>query len=220
MGSDVGVMRMTGGGEPGGARLHLVPDLHPSPLNARETSERRRLDPLLLRVAKGDQVAFAEVYDAVAPGVFGLARRVLRQAEHAEEVAQEVLLEVWQQAPRFDPGRGTGFAWVMTIAHRRAVDRVRSAQSATDRELRVAQASHEREHDEVAEAVEQRLEAESLRRCMDSLTSVQRESVTLAFFGGLTYPEVASRLETPLGTIKTRMRDGLIRLRDCLGVMQ
>lgn len=209
---------MAGGSEPGRARLHLVPDLPPDRQNAAAVSDRRRLDPLLLRVAKGDDAAFAEVYDAVSPGVFGLARRVLRQGEHAEEVAQEVLLEVWQQAARFDPTRGTGFAWVMTIAHRRAVDRVRSTQAASDRELRVGQASHEREHDEVAETVEHRLEAESVRECMDTLTSVQRESVTLAFFDGFTYPEVAKRLRTPLGTIKTRMRDGLIRLRDCLGV--
>jgi RNA polymerase sigma-70 factor (ECF subfamily) len=143
---------------------------------------------------------------------------VLRQVELAEEVAQEVLLEVWQQAPRFDPGRGTGFAWVMTMAHRRAVDRVRSVQSAADRDMRVGQRSVEREHDEVAEAVEDRLEAEAVRECLDALTELQMESVTLAYFGGFTYPEVAEQLGTPLGTIKTRMRDGIIRLRDCLGV--
>jgi RNA polymerase sigma-70 factor (ECF subfamily) len=173
---------------------------------------------MLLRVAEGDDSAFAELYDAVAPAVFGLARRVLRQVELAEEVAQEVLVEVWQQAPRFDPGRGTGFAWVMTMAHRRAVDRVRSVQSATDRDMRVGQRSVEREHDEVAETVEDRLEAEALRGCLEVLTELQMESVTLAYFGGFTYPEVAEQLGAPLGTIKTRMRDGLIRLRDCLGV--
>jgi RNA polymerase sigma-70 factor (ECF subfamily) len=172
----------------------------------------------LLRVAKGDDGAFAELYDAVAPAVFGLAKRVLRQGELAEEVAQEVLLEVWQLAPRFDPGRGTGFAWVMTMAHRRAVDRVRAVQAASDREIRVGQRSVEREHDEVAEAVEHLLEAEAVRGCIDALTDLQRESVILAYFSGLSYPEVAEQLGTPLGTIKTRMRDGIIRLRDCLGV--
>ncbi|MCZ3386640.1 MAG: ECF RNA polymerase sigma factor SigK [Actinomycetia bacterium] len=183
-----------------------------------ESSPRRELDPLLLRVAKGDDGAFAELYDVVTPAVFGLARRVIRQAEQAEEVAQEVLLEVWQQAPRFDPGRGTGFAWVMMMTHRRAVDRVRSAQSSIDREARVGQRSLAREHDEVVEVVEGRLEAEAVRECIGTLTDLQRESVTLAYFGGLTYSEGATRLGTPLGTIKTRMRDGLIRLRDCLGV--
>lgn len=208
---------VAGGGEPCRTRLRLVPKDLEDPAQLK-TPARRHLDSLLLQVAKGDDGAFAELYDAVAPAVFGLARRVLRQAEQAEEVAQEVLLEVWQQAPRFDPGRGTGFAWVMTIAHRRAVDRVRSAQAAADRDLRVGQHSVVREHDEVAEAVEQRLETEAVRDCIDTLTQLQRQSVTLAYYGGFTYPEVAERLGTPLGTIKTRMRDGLIRLRDCLGV--
>lgn len=208
---------MSGAAEPCRTRLHLVPTDTEDQIAA-ETPGRRHLDPLLLRVAKGDDGAFAELYDAVAPAVFGLARRVLRQVELAEEVAQEVLLEVWQQAPRFDPGRGTGFAWVMTMAHRRAVDRVRSVQAASDRELRVAQRSVEREHDEVAEEVEDRLEAQAMRECIDALTKLQRESVTLAYFSGFTYPEVAERLGAPLGTIKTRMRDGIIRLRDCLGV--
>ncbi len=210
---------MARGADPCRAILHLVPDDAVRPGAAdRAMPTRQHVDSLLLRVAKGDDGAFAELYDAVAPAVFGLARRVLRQAEHAEEVAQEVLLEVWQQAPRFDPGRGTGFAWVMTMTHRRAVDRVRSAQSSTDREARVGQRSLGREHDEVVEAVEARLEAEAVRECISTLTDLQRESVTLAYFAGLTYPEVATRLGTPLGTIKTRMRDGLIRLRDCLGV--
>ncbi|MEO8106986.1 MAG: ECF RNA polymerase sigma factor SigK [Actinomycetes bacterium] len=207
---------------PSRARLHLVPDL-PAESDAPKsldsgTSARRQLDPLLLRVAKGDDGAFAEVFDVVTPAVFGLAKRVLRQAEHAEEVAQEVLLEVWQQAPRFDPARGSGFAWVMTMAHRRAVDRVRATQAASDREVRDGRRSPARDHDQVAEAVEGRLDAEAVHDCIDALTDIQRESVTLAYFGGFTYPEVAEQLQTPLGTIKTRMRDGLIRLRDCLGV--
>jgi RNA polymerase sigma-70 factor (ECF subfamily) len=208
---------MAGAAEPCRARLHLVP-VTPEDPDQEGPPARRHLDPLLLRVAKGDDAAFAELYDAVSPAVFGLARRVLRQAEQAEEVAQEVLLEVWQLAPRFDPGRGTGFAWVMTMAHRRAVDRVRSAQAASDRDLHVGQRSQEREHDEVAEAVEKSLETEAVRECIDTLTELQRESVTLAYYGGFTYPEVAERLGAPLGTIKTRMRDGIIRLRDCLGV--
>jgi RNA polymerase sigma-70 factor (ECF subfamily) len=207
---------MAGGSEPCRATLHVVPDLPTEP--DASTVARRQLDPILERVAKGDEQAFAELYDAVAPNVFGLARRILKQAEHAEEVAQEVLLQVWQQAPRFEPARGSGLAWIMTMTHRRAVDRVRSAQASTDREERVGRASHERDHDSVAETVEQRLEAEAVRKCIAALTDVQRESVMLAYFGGRSYPEVASQLGAPLGTIKTRMRDGLIRLRDCLGV--
>lgn len=206
-----------GGAEPCSARLHLVSTDSGDRPPGKQPS-RRHLDPVLLRVAKGDDGAFAELYDAVAPAVFGLAKGVVRQIELAEEVAQEVLLEVWQKAPRFDPERGSGFAWVMTMAHRRAVDRVRSVQSATDRDLRVAQKSVQREHDQVVETVEERLAAESVRNCIDALTELQRESLTLAYFGGLTYSEVAQQLQTPLGTVKTRMRDGIIRLRDCMGV--
>ena len=195
------------------ARLHLVPDRSSDPATSRQV-----LNPLLDRVAKGDHDAFALLYDAVSPAVFGLARRVLRQTEQAEEVAQEVLLEIWQRAPTYDPDRGSAMTWVLTVAHRRAVDRVRSAQASTDRDRKAAERSHEIDHDHVSETVEQRLETEALRRCLDRLTQIQRQSVTLAYYGGHTYPEVALLLDTPLGTVKTRMRDGLIRLRDCLGV--
>lgn len=212
---------MAGASEPRRARLYVVPD-QPDPTARAADGDaiglRARLDLLMPQVAEGEDDAFAQLYDAVAPAVFGLARRVLRQAEQAEEVAQEVLLEVWQQASRFDAARGSALAWIMTMTHRRAVDRVRSAQSASNRELRIGSASQDRPHDQVSEAVEQRLEAEAVRDCVDELTEIQRESVTMAYFGGYSYPEVAERLKTPLGTIKTRMRDGLIRLRDCLGV--
>lgn len=129
---------------------------------------------------------------------------------------QEVLLEVWRTAARFDPAVGSASAWVTTLAHRRAVDRVRSAQKSAEREQRAATASVP--YDEVSDAVEARLEHERVRRCLASLTDLQRESVTLAYYRGYSYPEVASLLGVAVGTVKTRMRDGLIRLRDCLGV--
>jgi RNA polymerase sigma-70 factor (ECF subfamily) len=133
-------------------------------------------------------------------------------------VTQEVFLAVWRSAARFDPEVGSARTWIFTMAHRRAVDRVRRSEAATRREHRVASHSMTREYDEVVETVERSLEAERVRRCLESLSEVQRESVTLAYYDGFTYPEVAKLLEAPLGTIKTRMRDGLVRLRECLGV--
>ena len=176
------------------------------------------LGELLTLVGRGDQVAFETVYDRVAPAVFGLVRRVLRDTAQSEEVAQEALLEVWRTADRFDPARGAGLAWVMTIAHRRAVDRVRSERAAAEREARAAAAPLPAA-DEVAEAVESSLEAERVRHCLDGLSGAQRESIVLAYYSGLSYPQVSAALGVALGTVKTRIRDGLRRLRDCLGVM-
>ncbi|MFD9126379.1 sigma-70 family RNA polymerase sigma factor [Kitasatospora sp. NPDC059571] len=176
------------------------------------------LKELIAKVSFGDQDAFSRLYDAVAGPVLGLVRRVLRDPAQSEEVAQEVMLEVWRTASRYRPERGEVLPWVLTMAHRRAVDRVRSAQAAADRDRRVAAQSHTPVYDEVAEQVEGRLEREQVRRCLKSLTEIQRESVTLAYYRGYSYREVADMLGTPLGTVKTRMRDGLIRLRDCLGV--
>ncbi|HET7327183.1 MAG TPA: ECF RNA polymerase sigma factor SigK [Nocardioidaceae bacterium] len=173
------------------------------------------LNDLLARVARGDEEAFGQLYDALAPAVFGLARRVVRDPARAEEIAQEVFLSVWQKATRFDPARGSASTWVLTLTHRRAVDVVRSSEAATRREERVS--TQETPYDEVAETATTRMEGQQVRRCMGTLTDLQREAVTLAYYGGYTYPEVASLLEANLSTIKTRMRDGLIRLRDCLG---
>jgi RNA polymerase sigma-70 factor, ECF subfamily len=192
------------------------------------TSLRGRPDPVpdepttletsLQRVARGDRDAFDAVYEAVAGPVFGLARRILRDPAQAEEVAQEVLVEVWRTASRFDQERGSALTWIMTMTHRRAVDRVRSAEASGRREAELAQRMNETPFDQVAEAVEIRLDQQRVRRCLDGLTDLQRESVTLAYYGGYTYPQVAGLLEVPLGTVKTRLRDGLARLRDCLGV--
>lgn len=171
---------------------------------------------LLKSVARGDEKAFGRLYDLVAPRVYGLIRRVLRDPAQAEEVSQEVLVEVWRTAARFDPARGSATAWVFTIAHRRAVDRVRSEQAAADRTIRVGVASVETPFDAVADEVAVRLERQQVRHCLDDLTEVQRQAVTLAYYQGHSYPQVSELLNVPLPTIKSRMRDGLIRLRDCL----
>ena len=175
---------------------------------------------LIQRVGRGDQAAFGALYDSTAPLVHGIVLKILRDPSHAEEVVQEVFVELWRIAPRFDPAKGTVTSWVATIAHRRAVDRVRSEQAARNRVERES-TRVERPHDEVADSVvahdHAQFERRRVRRALERLTSMQREAVELAYFGGHTYREVAVLLDVPEGTIKTRIRDGMIRLRDELG---
>jgi RNA polymerase sigma-70 factor (ECF subfamily) len=176
------------------------------------------LERLLGRVAVGDQEAFAALYDRLAPTVYGLVRRIVRDPAQSEEVTQEVLVEIWRSAPRFDPELGSVRTWAAAMAHRRAVDRVRSAQRAVERDDAAARREARPPFDEVAEQVELRLDAEQVRRGLTHLTELQREAIRLAYYGGYSHSQVAELLDVPLGTIKTRLRDGLIRLRDHLGV--
>ncbi len=176
------------------------------------------LEGLLGLVAGGDEPAFAELYRRVAPAVFGLVTKVVRDPAQAEEVTQEVFVELWRTAPRFDPARGAARSWIMTCAHRRAVDRVRSAERAARRDDLVGRRDQGRPYDEVVEQVETSLAREHVRRGLDALTDLQREAVVLAYYGGYTHREIAELLGVPSGTVKTRLRDGLIRLRDHLGV--
>ncbi|MEU1285810.1 sigma-70 family RNA polymerase sigma factor [Kitasatospora sp. NPDC005856] len=174
------------------------------------------LGGLVAAVARGDQAAYARLYRAVAAPVYGTALRTLRSPSQAEEVAQEVLLEVWRTAAAYRPVRGTVMAWVLTIAHRRAVDRARAARAAADRELRVAlreQPVREPDAEPVAEQVERAFDAGRVRSALARLSGVQRESLVLAYYGGYSQREIARALGVPLGTVKTRMRDGLLRLR-------
>lgn len=176
------------------------------------------LEQCLVRAAVGDERAFATLYDATAPRVFGLVLRILVDRAQAEEVAQEVFLEAWRRAQRFDPSRGAAISWLLQIAHARAVDRVRASQSQRDRDARIGVRDTDVPIDDVAERVETSLESARAKRALAELSAPQREAIELAYFGGLTQTEIAERIGAPLGTVKTRMRDGMRRLREILGV--
>lgn len=173
---------------------------------------------LLERIALRDQAAFTQLYDLLSSRVFGLVLRVIVNRSHAEEVLQEIFLEIWQSAAQFAPNKGQGRAWVMTIAHRRAVDRVRSAQSSADRDERAGLRELRSEPAGVDEQVELRIESRRVSRALETLPEPQREALTLAYFGGYSQSEISAMTGTALGTIKTRMRDGLSRLRQEMGV--
>jgi RNA polymerase sigma-70 factor, ECF subfamily len=183
--------------------LRLVHSREPNDVNA-----------LVRQVARGDSGAFESLYDVLGGPVYGVARRVVRDPNRAEDVAQEVFLEVWRKAPSFDDGRGSAKTWIMTIAHRRAVDAVRRNESQKKYDGQAV--ADEVQHDEPVERVIKDEEHGAVRDCLQTLTELQMESVRLAYYNGYTYAEVATLLDKPLPTIKTRMRDGLIRLRDCL----
>ena len=180
------------------------------------SAEGDDVSELLGRVGRGDSEAFAGLYDALGGSVYGLARRVVRDPERAEDVAQEVFLEVWRKAPAYEPSKGTAKTWILTIAHRRAVDAVRRNEASRKYEAKtvVDDVQHDGPGDELLEREEQ----QQVRDCLKTLTDLQLESVQLAYYQGYTYSEVATLLDKPLPTIKTRMRDGLIRLRDCMEV--
>jgi RNA polymerase sigma-70 factor (ECF subfamily) len=199
--------------------LKPVPDGVPSPEGAPAGgADKTGLAELIARSSRGDETAFAELYDATSARAYGMALRVVRNPAHAEEVVQEAYLDAWRTSSRFDPARGSAMGWLITIVHRKAVDRVRSAEAASNRDATYHRESQAVDHDQTAEAAHSSLEAQRVRGAVATLTEVQREALELAYFGGYTHTEVATMLDVPVGTAKTRIRDGLIRLRDTMGV--
>jgi RNA polymerase sigma-70 factor (ECF subfamily) len=197
---------------------HVRPVPDGAPQGAPSGGDSPRLADLLHRSALGDEAAFAEFYDATSARAYGLALRVVRNPAHAEEVTQEAYLDAWRSSTRFDPARGSAAGWLLTIVHRKAVDRVRSVEAASARDETWNRETAPTDHDQTAEAAHASLDAARVRSAVATLTDVQRRAVELTYFGGYTHTEVATLLDVPLGTAKTRIRDGLIRLRDLMGV--
>ncbi|WP_151524090.1 ECF RNA polymerase sigma factor SigK [Serinicoccus kebangsaanensis] len=205
MGSATGAGSLTSDAshdDPGQAR---VVDVSPS--------GRPELIELIRAVAEGDQSALAQVYDQLAPRVFGLALRIVRDRALAEEVTQDVFLQIWRQASEVDPGRGSPVGWVMTLTHRRSVDRVRSEQAQSDRLHRYESENKTPPYDVTAEEAVERIEAGRVQQALDRIGEPHRTTLALAYFSGFTHREVAERMDIPLGTAKTRIRDGLRKLR-------
>ncbi|MBK4348256.1 sigma-70 family RNA polymerase sigma factor [Lacisediminihabitans changchengi] len=198
--------------------LELVPRETDSSKDYESTQLPPSKEELLGRIAQGDQKAFAALYDEISPRVFGLIRRLLVDHSQSEEVTQEVFLEIWQNATRYEPTKGGASTWILTMAHRRAVDRIRSSQAGRDRDLKIGVRDFVAEYDNVSDAVEITIEHERVKVAMAQLTELQRQAVTLAYYGGFSHSEVSAMLKVPIGTVKTRLRDGMIRLRDELGV--
>ena len=179
--------------------------------------EAARLAALIERVAAGHEDAFTEIYDATSSRVYGAALQMLRSARLAAEVTEEVYVEIWRQASRYDPSKGSVLAWMMSLAHCHSMDRIRAISKEPASE-QYAAINGSREFDRAADEVETRLDAERAREALRSLTDIQRQAVTLAYFKGYSQTEVARLLGLPLGMVKTRIRDGLVGLRNALGV--
>lgn len=176
------------------------------------------LDELLRQVAQRDVDAFAALYDRTRARVYGMVTRVLRDPGYSEETTQDIYLQVWRSAGNYDPAAGSPMAWLLTLAHRRAVDRVRSEEAASQRESRYGAATVDPPVDHVADSVILLDERRRVVDCMASLSDLQREAIQLAYYEGLTYVQVSERLSANLATIKSRMRDGIRGLKNCLGI--
>jgi RNA polymerase sigma-70 factor, ECF subfamily len=178
----------------------------------------RHAEALLLAAARGETEAFAKLYDLFSPAVWRVVKRVVRDSRLAEDVTQEVFVQLWRNASKFDPARGSGRAFTLTLAHRRAVDAVRKEQSHRDATERLRAEPDRPPAPDAARAALSRIDRTTVRDALSALTAPQRRCIELAYFGGLSQSQIANTLDIPLGTVKTRVREGLLRLRDALGV--
>ena len=196
---------------------------HPmTPVEAAASDDRNAVDALLLqRLADGDRPALAELYDRFSGPLYAVALRIVHDAAEAQDVVHDVFIALWKKAARFEPERGSAFAWAVSLARNRAIDRLRSRRRRA--ELLEQSKPSDFGYDEGggasggSEAADLSERAGAVRKAVAALPAEQQRALELAFFGGLTQQEIAERLSEPLGTVKARIRRGLARLRDSLG---
>lgn len=176
------------------------------------------IDHLLVRTGDGDRAAFSVLYDLTSPRVFGLCRRLIRDVVEAEDVAQDAFLEIWTKAASFDPVRGAGTGWIMAIAHHRAVDRIRSAEGTRRRDAAWTRDAARGRVGEPADRLLAAADVDEVHAALGRLSEVRRQAVTYAFFTDHTYEQASQLLGIPLGTFKSRVRDGVLALRPLLGI--
>lgn len=177
------------------------------------------LEELLRDVAAGNQVALGALYDATSRRVFGLALSILRDRDAAQEVTLDVYLRVWHQAARFDTSRGSAEAWLLTIAHHQTIDHLRSRQRRTKRELPLEPEFDVPDGQPSPETLSTAADmARKVRAALQEIPEEQRRAIVAAYFGGLSHSEIATAFGQPLGTVKTRIRSGMVALRRALDV--
>lgn len=178
--------------------------------------DRETLESLMLLTQQGDAAAFARLYDHIAPNVLGLTLQILHDQAQAEEVTQEVFIEVWQHAADFDPAKGSAKAWILRRARLRAIDRVRSAIATLKRDDREAFLVASIKKESVEDEALRNVQRHAVRTALEIMGEPHKTAILLAYFGDMTHAELAEATGVPLGTAKTRVRDGLRKLEKIL----